>query len=98
MRSVPPRINPANDEMSPDRVVQSGVVIVRAPGGRHRADDRSVLGRLESTVHSWPVAVRVAVVVLVLTATAAVEAATGFAGQLLLALIGCVFGYRRYGS
>jgi hypothetical protein len=95
MGSVPPRINPANDELSPDRVVQSEVILVRVPGGRHRAADRSAFGRLENALQSLPVAVRVAVLVLVLTGTAAIEAAAGFAGQLLLALVGCAIGYRR---
>jgi hypothetical protein len=53
--------------------------------GRHRARDSSWLQVLERGLSSWPITLRLAVLVAVLlTGTATLAAALGLAGQLLL--------------
>jgi hypothetical protein len=62
----------------------------RADGaGRHQLVDHSWLGFAERVLQSWPITVRLAVLVLVLiTGTAALAAAVGVVGQLALAGLG----------
>lgn len=62
--------------------------------GRHRARDSSWLQVLERGLSSWPVSLRLAVLLAVLlTGTATLAAAVGVAGQLLL--IGLSLARRR---
>lgn len=57
--------------------------------GKHRMEEPTWLGLLERVLYSWPITLRVALlVVVVLTGTAAVAATIGIGGQLLLAALG----------
>lgn len=57
--------------------------------GRHELADRPWFDLAERMLHSWPITLRVAVLMAVLlTGTAAVAAALGVGGQLLLAALG----------
>jgi hypothetical protein len=61
----------------------------RVGAARHHRKEASWLGLAERVLHSWPITLRLAVLVVVLaTGTAAVAAAVGVAGQLFLAGIG----------
>jgi hypothetical protein len=56
--------------------------------GRHHRPTESWLDLAESALHSWPVTLRVTLLVTVLlTGTAAVAAAVGVVGQILLAFL-----------
>jgi hypothetical protein len=58
-------------------------------GGRHRLDDSPWLDLLERVLTSWPITLRVTVLLVVLvTGTAAVAATLGIGGQLLLGTLG----------
>lgn len=68
----------------------------RSRGGRHRLDDTSWLGLLERVLCSWPITLRVALLlVILLTGTAAIATAVGIVGQLLLAAL--CYRARRFG-
>jgi len=59
------------------------------PGGRHELIDSTWFGRLERLLQSWPITLRLALLVaVVLTGTAAVAATLGIGGQLALAALG----------
>ncbi|MPZ84031.1 MAG: hypothetical protein GEV28_28005 [Actinophytocola sp.] len=57
--------------------------------GRHRAGADSWMDLAERSLQSWPITLRVALLLVVLfTGTAAVAAVLGVAGQLVLAALG----------
>ncbi|SFO06418.1 hypothetical protein [Amycolatopsis rubida] len=57
-------------------------------GGRHELADTTWLGRLERLLQSWPVTLRLALlIVVVLTGTAAIAATLGIGGQLALVVL-----------
>ena len=57
-------------------------------GGKHQLDDPTWLSLLERVLYSWPITVRLVVLVaVVLTGTAALAATLGVGGQLLLAVL-----------
>lgn len=61
----------------------------RARAGRHRVGGGSWLDLVERSLQSWPITLRVALLLVVLfTGTAAVAAVLGVAGQLVLAGLG----------
>jgi hypothetical protein len=68
----------------------------RSSATRHHRRDASWLGLAERVLHSWPITLRLAVLVVVLaTGTAAVAAVVGVAGQLFLAGLGLRAHHRR---
>lgn len=63
--------------------------------GRHELDDRTWLGLTERVVHSWPIPIRLVLLMgVLLTGTTEEAAAVGMAAQLLLALLS-LLGRRR---
>ncbi len=61
----------------------------RSRGGRHQLDSSPWLDLAERILCSWPITLRVTVLLAVLlTGTAALAAALGIGGQLLLAALG----------
>lgn len=61
----------------------------RSGTGRHHLRDHSWLGLVERVLLSWPVTLRLALLIAVLvTGTAALAAVVGVVGQVLLALLG----------
>ena len=82
---VPPRLA-APTEPSDHRHPETDRV---TGGGRHRRPTESWLDVLEGALNSWPVTLRLAVLIVVLaTGAAAVAAAVGVVGQLLLTALG----------
>jgi len=60
----------------------------RLEGSKHQLDDPTWLGLLERVLYSWPITVRLVVLLaVVLTGTAALAAIVGVGGQLLLAAL-----------
>ncbi|HEV7647308.1 MAG TPA: hypothetical protein VGP26_04025 [Actinophytocola sp.] len=95
------RIRPA-----PDLPVVAGAPAVRErrwPGqsrqadtGRHHVDESSWLDVAERVLHSWPITLRLAILMVVLaTGTAVVAAVVGVACQLALAGLGIRARVRR---
>lgn len=61
----------------------------RTKSGRHQLEDRTWLGLLERVLQSWPITLRVVLLLAVLiTGTVVIAAVLGVAGQLLLAVLG----------
>src|SRR5262245_44024956 len=78
---IAPMLTRANPPAAPTR---------KPPGGgRHRVNDSPWLGLVERVLTSWPITLRVvALLIVLLTGTAAVAATLGIGGQLLLATLG----------
>jgi hypothetical protein len=57
-------------------------------GGKHRADDSSLLDLPERVLTSWPITLRLALLLLILlTGTAVIAAAAGLVNEFLLAAL-----------
>jgi hypothetical protein len=72
--------NPGPDEHSPDRANRPEVVkpVPLPRTGRHRAEDTCWLGLAGRVLQSWPMTLRLAVLVMLVVAMAVIAMALGF--------------------
>jgi hypothetical protein len=85
---LPTAVSSPLPRTTPAPTAEAGQLVRQQRGGRHELVDSTWFGRLERLLHSWPITLRLALLVaVVLTGTAAVAATLGIGGQLLLAAL-----------